>query len=509
MLNIKLILLIVAFIPLLGYKQPALAQHDPLQYIQNPKTLNESYISDPDHLFSPSTIADLNLKLKLLDQAGIAHIDVVFVNSIGDRVPKEIAHTLFRKWKIGDQKKNNGMLILMVKDQRRVEFETGYGLEGQLPDVFCYRIQREYIIPYAKKGNYDLAIISGVDAVIRQLKTEEYISAPTTDNQDTVGGAKLSITEPQITNPIIAAPRSDYVEVADTTVKSSKTMGGWPSLIILILYILAVLKISGDIKTDGRIKLSDPLLWFMLLIPVGSIVFLDHIYPVSWIEIRQVVLLYFFLTVLILMYYLILSRKLTRSLKGLSSHEQYIKWYDTHARIEWAAKVFPVFNLYWLKYQKRLKVLRDQPLICDICNIKMSRLSEVQDDYYLSQGQLTEERIESIDYDVWECKDCKKKVVLDYRNIKSRANTCPNCDHRTLIYQEKVIIESATTTSEGRGYKVSVCKNCDFHHKEEFSIARISTSSGSTSWSSTSSSSSSSSTSSGGSSGGGGAGSSW
>jgi uncharacterized protein len=171
MRNLKLIILLCGSLILFGCKQQPEVQSR-LHTIPDPKSLHESYVSNPDSLLSASTVDDLNAKLSPLDQSGLAHIDVVFVNSIGTEVPKTFAHELFNLWKIGDKEKNNGLLILMVKDQHRVEFETGYGLEGVLPDVTCYRIQQDHMIPRAKEGNFDQAVLDGVDAVIQVLKTD-------------------------------------------------------------------------------------------------------------------------------------------------------------------------------------------------------------------------------------------------------------------------------------------------------------------------------------------------
>ncbi|UOQ72863.1 TPM domain-containing protein [Hymenobacter cellulosilyticus] len=78
---------------------------------------------------------------------------MVLTRSIGEEVPKTAATTLFNRWKIGDREKNNGLLMLLVDDQHRVEFETGYGLEADVPDVVCFRIQQRYMVPYLREGS--------------------------------------------------------------------------------------------------------------------------------------------------------------------------------------------------------------------------------------------------------------------------------------------------------------------------------------------------------------------
>ncbi|RYY17364.1 MAG: TPM domain-containing protein [Cytophagaceae bacterium] len=141
-----------------------------LTAIPDPKTLGETYVSDPDGVLPPGAAPALNAQLDSLDRSGRAHIDVVLVRSLGTAVPKTAATALFNKWKIGSKTTNNGLLMLLVPDQRRVEFETGYGLEADLPDIICYRIQQRYMLEPARAGDYGEAVRQGVAAIIRHLR---------------------------------------------------------------------------------------------------------------------------------------------------------------------------------------------------------------------------------------------------------------------------------------------------------------------------------------------------
>ncbi|RZK45332.1 MAG: TPM domain-containing protein, partial [Hymenobacter sp.] len=149
---------------------PRITAENYLTTIPDPKTLGETYVSDPDHVLATGTAPALNARLDSLDRSGRAHIDVVLVRTLGEAVPKTAATALFNKWKIGSKATNNGLLMLLVLDQRRVEFETGYGLEADLPDIICYRIQQRYMVEPARAGNYDLAVQQGVAALIGRLR---------------------------------------------------------------------------------------------------------------------------------------------------------------------------------------------------------------------------------------------------------------------------------------------------------------------------------------------------
>ena len=109
-----------------------------------------------------------------LEDSTTAQVAVVVLESIDYPVPKEFATELFRKWGIGRADVNNGLLILMVIDQRRMEFETGYGLEPVLTDGVCKRIQVERMVPRAKEGRYGQALIDGIEEVNRILMDPRY-----------------------------------------------------------------------------------------------------------------------------------------------------------------------------------------------------------------------------------------------------------------------------------------------------------------------------------------------
>ena len=127
-------------------------------------------------------------------------------------------------------------------------------------------------------------------------------------------------------------------------------------------------------------------------------------------------------------------------------------------------------------------------------------LAEADDDALLEKGQQAEERVGSVDYDVWTCGACSHHFTLRYPKWVSGFAKCPQCHNRTKSSAEKVI-EQASTTSSGRARVVEQCAFCSFRREYTKVLPRIESSSSSSSGSSSSSSSSFG----GGSSGGGGA----
>jgi len=498
--------------------------------IPDPKTLNETYVSNPDEILSRETVEELNAKLSRLDQAGAAHIDVVFVKSIGELVPKDVAHELFNTWKVGSKETNNGLLILIVQDQKRIEFETGYGLEGVLPDVICYRIQQEHMIPYAKQNDFNTAVKKGVDAVIDYLHHQNSsppvvsgsgvaipdLVAPDTIAYDSASAdQRIDMVQPySMEQPDLQADR-DISELA--TFYKNHEPGNIFSIILAVIYFaftLAMVKILAKKWYHGV-----GLIIILFILPLAVILYLNLNYPISWYNVRGLLFLYGYLLLYFHIHFLLLSHHISSIVKDKTRHEQYLKWRDTFTSLMWITKLFPfpLLKLFWKKHLELLEDLRYNGINCDNCKTPMLLQNEDKDNEYLSAGQSKEEDIGSVDYDVWSCNTCNERVILDYRDLKSKAKECSKCHFITASISRNKVIYRATRSKEGLGRTYFVCVNCRHEDYVEFVIPQISdsgssssssSSSGSSS-SSSSSGSSSSSSSSGGSSGGGGAGSSW
>ena len=139
--------------------------------------------------------------------------------------------------------------------------------------------------------------------------------------------------------------------------------------------------------------------------------------------------------------------------------------------------------------------LRNRPRICPTDGSKMSKLAEHWDDRYLQDGQILEENLNSIDYDVWQCSKCDHTIIEAYKSWFSRYKACKNCQYKT-VESDSTVLQAATSYSSGRKRIDYTCKNCN----EQWSVEKIIP---------VKKSSSSSFSSSGGSSGGGGASGSW
>lgn len=146
---------------------------------------------------------------------------------------------------------------------------------------------------------------------------------------------------------------------------------------------------------------------------------------------------------------------------------------------------------------------RRRPRNCSECSNDMALLPEDRDDEHLEGGQILEEYLKSVDYDVWLCTYCDHLEINRYQKWFSRKSNCEACGYRTLITTSTTLV-SATEYSSGTKRLDYNCKNCGHCDSETRSIPRLSSSSSGSSYSSGGSSSFG-----GGSSSGGGASGSW
>jgi len=129
------------------------------------------YVTDFAGMFSAGFRESLEEELSHFEKETTVEIAVATIESLGDYSIEEYAVRLFEDWKIGKKEKDNGILLLVAKKERKVRIEVGYGLEAIITDGRSGRIIREKIRPNFKKENYE----EGVKLAVEQIK--EYIKS--------------------------------------------------------------------------------------------------------------------------------------------------------------------------------------------------------------------------------------------------------------------------------------------------------------------------------------------
>ncbi len=341
------------------------AQKLTVSQVFNPKQKGEnSYVSDIDQVLSSNGFIGLNnICVELEREVGV-EVAVVIVPGIAGDDEYSFAYELFNTWRIGKEGKNNGLLWLYVVDIRAMKFETGYGLEGLLPDAYLNSLLDEAIFPLMREGRVDEAFLLGLKDIERRLTTD-------------VAREELLLN--------IESPR-----------------------------VIAV-----DILT-----------------------------------------LYFSLAIVLLILFAVLYYKKSQNLRG-ENNVQYYQVSGVVDSMKILAFVFPLPLYFFYLYAKRLRrSLREKPLRCECCGGTMRLLSEAEEDQYLNFKQQAEERVKSIDYDVWKCNVCDNHKVLAYEKMTTKYKVCPQCGAKTYSLISDRIITPATSLTSGSGEKVHECANC-------------------------------------------------
>ena len=137
-----------------------------------PVPTRDIYAQDYANVLSKETESRINrLSTELQSRTG-AQIAVVTIPTLEGEAIEEYSLALFRKWGIGDRKKNNGVLILVAVAEKKSRIEIGYGLEGALPDAKTGRIQDEAMRPGIEAEDYNAALLNGYKAVWQEVAKE-------------------------------------------------------------------------------------------------------------------------------------------------------------------------------------------------------------------------------------------------------------------------------------------------------------------------------------------------
>lgn len=129
-------------------------------------------VIDTAGMLSAATRQHLEEVLARLEQTDSTQIVVLTIPSLDGEVLEEFSIKVVDQWKIGQKGLDNGAMLLIVKNDRKVRIEVGYGLEGTLTDLLSGRIIRNVIVPQFRAGHFDQGMIDGVQAMIKVVRGE-------------------------------------------------------------------------------------------------------------------------------------------------------------------------------------------------------------------------------------------------------------------------------------------------------------------------------------------------
>ena len=132
----------------------------------------QGYVNDYGGMISSSAKSKIEEGLKAFEQSDSTQLVILTIPSLEGENIEEFSIKVAEAWKIGQQQKDNGILLVVSKQERKIRVEVGRGLEGRLTDLMAGRIIDQVIKPRFKQGDFDAGFIAGASALISATRGE-------------------------------------------------------------------------------------------------------------------------------------------------------------------------------------------------------------------------------------------------------------------------------------------------------------------------------------------------
>lgn len=162
MKKIQTILLSVILLGALSLQAKEYTVKDiPMVHLQD----STCYVSNPDTILADSVVQAMNTMLHVLKGKTGIEVAVIAVTGIEGGDCFDFANRIGKEWGVGQKGRDNGLIVLLSTEERCVQFATGYGLEGVLPDAICKRIQHQYMVKHFGNDDWNTGMLEGIRAL--------------------------------------------------------------------------------------------------------------------------------------------------------------------------------------------------------------------------------------------------------------------------------------------------------------------------------------------------------
>jgi len=177
-------------------------------------------VVDQAGLLDPAQEQAITAKLEALETQSQRQLVVTTISDLGGYDIADYGYQLGRKWGIGDKDRNDGALLIIAPNERKMRIEVGYGLEAYLTDALSSQIIRNDITPKFKAGDMPGGINSGVDSIIKQLQL----------------------------------PPEEAAKIAQDAAKKAKGKedGGFPIIFVIFIFIFFVWPMISSLRGGGK-----------------------------------------------------------------------------------------------------------------------------------------------------------------------------------------------------------------------------------------------------------------
>lgn len=465
------------------------------QDIPNPKEFSDGFISDPQGYIDDSDeIYMMEDITELRDKKGF-EIAVVVVSSINDQPVLEFATELINLWGVG--KGDRGILLLVAVDDRNMAFATGYETEQFLPDLVTKSISDEEILPYFKTEQYGVGLRNGI-YVIKNILLDEnippYIEEAKTFSREffyfkfyLLIASVLLILLTLKSNPTSTTIKTIGIIVLLVGAISVvlhywlKNEGKWSNYHIFDIF--CIFTFVGLSITAYVLNKSGKFQQVWINLTIQTIIILSLLTAAYVYQLYDMLYFYglasFAVFALFVIFYCF-----TFLVK-----DPYRKYHIVQfLKLSIFRIVFPIPMIYVRAFiLKKLDDWRNAVRFSLKTGLEMYKLDESADNKYLKSGQVTEEKIKSVDYDVWVSGEPDDLLILKYSNWFSGYSNCEKCRFETWYQVYDKTLSAATYSSSGTGERQHACHHCQHRVTARYTIPKLQKSSSSSGGSSSSS----------------------
>lgn len=194
-------------------------------YVSIPKL--ERRVTDLTSTLSAAEINTLESKLQAFEQAKGSQIAVLILSTTKPEEIEQYSIRVAEEWKIGREKIDDGAILIVAKDDRKVRIEVGYGLEGAIPDIYAKRIVENVILPSFRNGDFDGGVEGGVNAIIDLASGEDLPAVTQTSTPSKKQNRKFGLFAVLILFFILSAIGKGVKK-------------GWPKFIVAVVLALII-----------------------------------------------------------------------------------------------------------------------------------------------------------------------------------------------------------------------------------------------------------------------------
>ena len=191
------------------------------------------YVNDYADIISPAVEAELENKLRNLEQSDSTQIVILTIPSLEGENIEEFGIKVAEVWKIGQQGKDNGILFIVSKQERKIRIEVGRGLEGKLTDLMAGRIIDQVIKPRFKQGDFDGGFVAGTSSLIEASR----------------GAYRAEVK---------TSPRNQAKQLFQPPRYKEGTMFGMGAPELIVVAVVVLLIVVGLGRKGGKARISGP-----------------------------------------------------------------------------------------------------------------------------------------------------------------------------------------------------------------------------------------------------------